>query len=135
MTTEIIPGLNIQWPWSQMILDLAKSIETRSYPLPVKYIGKELAIIETPGALGKKEGISSARIVGTVVFIKSFQYETFEQWASDYSKHLVPVDNAQFSFQAGQEKWGWVIGEVKALRIPRPAPAKRGIVFASECQI
>ena len=51
-----------------MLLSGEKTVETRGYPLPEKYVGCELAIIETPGPRGRREaGIEKARIVGTIV--------------------------------------------------------------------
>lgn len=130
-----IPGLNIQWPWSRLILDGSKTIETRSYPIPEKYLNVELAIIETPGPHGKKAGIDGARIVGTIKFSGCFRYNEFEEWAEDYDRHCVPVNDPQYKFSNETEKWGWIIKEVKGFRIPRPAPVKRGIVFATSCEI
>ena len=135
MKSRSLPGLNIQWPWTRLILEGSKTVETRGYALPEKYVNVPLAIIETPGPKGKQFGIAQARIVGTVTFSSSFRYETFEDWAEDFDRHKVAVDNPQYKFVEGQEKWGWVIASVEVLRIERPAPAKRGIVFANDCQI
>lgn len=133
--SETIPGLNIQWPWSQLILDGKKKVETRSYPLPEKYINQKLAIIETPGPKGKKFGIAEARIVGTITFSGSFKYDSFEDWAEDHDRHLVSADDPTFRYTSDQEKWAWVISEVESLKRHRPAPEKRGIVFASFCEL
>ena len=135
MRTEQIPGLNIQWPWSRLILEGKKTVETRSYPFPDKYRNVRLAIIETPGPKGKRFGIAEAKIVGIVTFSRCFQYESFEDWAMDYDRHGVPVDDPQYKFSPDQEKWGWEITNVEVLQIERPAPLKRGIVFANDCQI
>lgn len=48
-----LPGINIQWPISEMIIDGEKTIETRKYAILDKYIGQELALIETPRPKGK----------------------------------------------------------------------------------
>ena len=53
-------GINIQAPWSQLLINSDKCVETRSYALPDKYIGEELLLIETPG----KNGKFKARIIG-----------------------------------------------------------------------
>ena len=80
-TLETIPGVNIQWPWSELLLTGKKSVETRSYPLPEKYLGQWLAVIETPGPHGKREaGIDKARITGKIMFSESFQYPTLSEW-------------------------------------------------------
>ena len=131
---ENIPGVNIQWPWSSLIVSGQKTVETRSYKLPEKYIGKKLAIIETPGPRGKKEaGISKARIIGTVVFSGSFLYRTRAEWVADFDRHCVEIGNHQFEFDKNHEKWGWIVAEVVSFKNQKPAPVKRGIVFATSC--
>ena len=135
MPKRTLPGVNIQWPWSQMLLSGEKTVETRSYPLPKKYEGVELALIETPGPRGKKEaGIEKARIIGTITFSGSFQYETKKQWLGDFDRHWVGPKDVLYGFKADKEKWGWVVSTVGQTTI-QPPPEKRGIVFASECQV
>ncbi len=129
------PGLNIQWPWARLILDGIKTIETRSYSLPKKYINQPLAIIETPGSKSKQLGVTEAKIIGVVTFSECFQYKSFEVWAEDYDRHRVTVDDPQFRFSRDQEKWAWVISDIKILKNALPAPQKRGIVFAPDCLI
>lgn len=114
-----------------------KTVETRTYPLPQKYIGVELAIIETPGPRGKKEaGIDKARIVGTITFGEPFQYLSERQWKQDAKRHLVNASDIQFSWSSrGRIVWGWSVSKVTSLRRPLIAPKKRGIVFATSCSI
>ena len=51
-------GINIQAPFAELLINLEKCVETRTYPLPLKYEGEELALIETPG---KKEIFLSSK--------------------------------------------------------------------------
>ena len=133
---DVIPGINIQWPWSELILQGKKTIETRSYPIPKKHIGKPLAIIETPGPKGKKEaGIEKARIVGVVIFSGDKQYQSKSSWAADKKYHLVEENDHQYFFSKLKPKWGWTVSEVKRFKTVLPAPTSRGIVFASECRL
>jgi hypothetical protein len=134
--SETIPGINIQWPWSEMIVSGKKTVETRSYKLPDKFIGKRLAVIETPGPRGKREaGIEKARIIGTVVFSGSFRYESKEDWLGDCGRHCVDAADRQFGFSQSKEKWGWTVAEASSFGEPMPAPVKRGIVFATLCSV
>jgi hypothetical protein len=131
-----LPGVNIQWPWSALLLSGEKTIETRSYAIPDKYIGKELAIIETPGRKGKKEaGIDKARIIGTIVFGPSYKYETMRQWQLESAKHRVTAADRDFSFNPKKPKWAWPVLKVKSFKKQIPPPKRRGIVFATECNI
>lgn len=131
-----IPGLNVQWPWSQLITSGKKIVETRGYTLPSKHLGKEIALIETPGPNGKKAaGIVKARIIGTVRFSESFRYKTKAQWLSDKARHCVSPNDDLFKFKKEKPKWGWVISEVRILEAPVAAPKSRGIIFSKFCRI
>ena len=49
-------GLEMQHPWSKLLLDGKKSIETRAYDLPKALIGKRIEILQSqPG----EDGVSS----------------------------------------------------------------------------
>jgi hypothetical protein len=127
-------GINIQWPWAGLLISGKKTVETRSYPIPSKHLGKTLAIIETPG----KRRISSekkvgARIIGLIVFSDCFRYTSKKEWLKDYPRHQVPENDPNYGFDPLRQKWGWVVKEVSPLASPRNAPKKRGIVFCTRC--
>lgn len=124
------PGVNIQWPISRQILSGKKKIETRTYPLPVKYIGEPIAIIETPGRYGKFK----ARIVALAIFDKNIEYSGPKEFYKDSNKHLITRDSI-WAWQRGKKKWGWRVKEVRILRNSIDAPSPRGIVFAQGCEI
>ena len=131
-STWVGPGINIQYPWSQLLVSGEKTVETRGYPLPAKYAGKPLAIIETPGPTKPR---FKARIIGVITFSHSIQYKTYAEWDADRGRHRVPANDPAFRFRAGKKKYGWVVKEVTRLKTPVVAPSKRGIVFASACSI
>ena len=133
---RIIPGINIQWPWSQLLLSGEKTIETRSYPIPDKYIGQDLAVIETPGRDGKKKaGITTAQVIGIINFGQSKQYLSKASWLKDASHHCVKPDDPMFAYKEDTLKFGWPVLKFTKFKTPKPAPKKRGIVFASACQV
>ena len=41
----VLNGINIQFPISQLILSGDKTVETRTYPIPERYLGVDLALI------------------------------------------------------------------------------------------
>jgi predicted transcriptional regulator len=126
-----IPGLHIREPWSQLILNGSKTVETRSYPLPKKHLGQFLAIIETTGVKSSKR----AAIVGLVRFDSCHRYSSKRQWESEKSLHRVSPDDPSFRYVEGKEKWAWVVGRVIQLNATIAPPKKRGIVFATSCSI
>ena len=58
-------GINIQAPFAELLINLESVF--RTYPLPLKYEGEELALIETPGKTGKFKAEC-----GTITFSHSF---------------------------------------------------------------
>lgn len=133
---HLLDGINIQWPWSELLISGKKTIETRGYPLPERLAGKQLALIETPGKKGRKEaGIVSARIVGTITFKKSYMYGSKKDWTKEYDLHLVPENDIVYGYTAQKPKWGWVVESVVRLAEPVSPPKKRGIVYAKNCRV
>lgn len=124
-------GLNVQIPWSCFLIDGDKSVETRSYPLPTKYEGIELALIETPG----KYGNFKSRIIGTITFSHSFKYPDKQSWKDDYNRHKIEELDEFYSWNPNKSKYGWVVSNVKKFTSSIPAPAKKGIIFTKNCQV
>lgn len=120
-------GLNIQAPWSTLLINGQKTVETRSYPLPQKYEGIELALIETPGKSGKFK----ARITGTITFSHSFLYQDKQAWVCDYNRHKVAEDDKLYSWSPYKLKYGWVVSNIKKFEKSLDIPQRRGIVFTS----
>jgi len=124
------PGINIQWPWSQLIIEGKKTVETRTYDIPEKHRGVELLLIETPGPRGKKEaGIEKARIIGSVTFVETYKYKTKKQWSSERDKHLVDNSDKFYGWNKKKEKWGWEVSNFTKHKDPVIAKSPRGIIF------
>lgn len=123
-------GINIQYPWSQLLINGDKCVETRGYPLPNKYLGETLALIETPGKIGKFK----ARIIGTIVFSHCFQYDSYQEWISDYNRHLVKSDNPYFGWN-NKPKYGWVVCQINKFDQVISAPENKGIIFTNNCML
>jgi len=121
-------GLNIQAPWSTLLINGQKSVETRSYRLPQRLEGVELALIETPGKSAKFK----SRIIGTITFSGCFQYSSKEQWQDDNSRHKVDINDKTYGWK-DKPKFGWIVQSVKKFKKPVDPPAKRGIIYANNC--
>ena len=127
---KVYPGVNIQWPISELIVSGEKVIETRTYPLPEKFIGQEIALIETPG----KNGKFKARITAIIKFEESFEYKTKAEFYRDAKKHCV-TPNSDWKWDPQKGKWGWPVTVVKKLKKPCAPPRSRGIIFAKNCKV
>lgn len=120
-------GINIQTPWSELLINGDKSVETRSYHLPEKYMGEELALIETPGRYGRFK----ARIIGTITFSHSFKYPDQKAWQHDYNRHCVETNDPLYNWKDDKPKYGWVVSKVKKFKNPVDITKRKGIIFTT----
>lgn len=124
-----LQGINIQWPISQEILEGRKIIETRTYPIPNKFIGINLFFIETPGLKGNFK----ARIVGTIRFSGFKIYKDINEFRNDESKHLVEK-GSEWDWK-DKPKYGWIIDNIEVFNKKYLAPPKRGYVYTSKISL
>lgn len=124
-------GINIQNPWSLLLISGIKSVETRHYPLPKKYEGVELALIETPG----KRGNFKSRIIGTITFSHSFKYPDEQTWKEDYNRHKVEEEDKNYGWNNDKSKYGWVVSNINKFDTYISPPLKRGIIFTKDCTV
>lgn len=120
-------GVNIQTPWSELLINGVKSVETRTYHLPEKYMGEELALIETPGRYGRFK----ARIIGTITFSHSFKYPDQKAWQDDRNRHCVSVDDPIYNWKDDKPKYGWVVSKVTKFDKPLDIRKRKGIIFTT----
>lgn len=131
-----LPGINIQYPWARLILEGKKTVKTRSYPIPIKYVNQPLAVIETPGKHGLRDvGISESNVIGIVVFSDSFNYTSKSMWEKDYKRHCVSLEDPLYGWKREKTKFDWTVEKAILLQDPVRAPKKRGIIFASSCKV
>lgn len=127
-----LPGVNIQAPWAQELISGRKRIETRFYPLPTKWIGQPLAIIETPG----KAGRFKRRIAGLVIFGQSWCYADRAAFTRDREKHRVKTDDPVFGWRdASKPKWAWPVRWVMPYQQPLPPDFRAGMRYARAVEI
>ena len=130
-----LPGLNINWPFSQLILAGVKTIVTRPYALGHRNIAQphvEMWLVETRApedALAKGWVLAGgaavaprpeeAQIVCTVTFLRSDKYESLAAFQADRKNHRIA-------------KAGTTIGTVKA-RVTRGV-CRLFAAFRSQCR-
>ena len=130
---KIVPGINIQWPWSEKIINGVKTIETRTYPIPKYLLNRYLALLETSGDLELYKRFQT-RIIGLIKFSDSFRYSSKTQWKQDFKKHCVP-NTSKYTYKDKNIKWGWTISDIICFDKPQKAPKTRGIKFTKKCRI
>ncbi len=123
-------GINIQYPISQLILNGQKTIETRTYPIPEKYLGQDMLMIETPGKTGKFK----SRIVAIIRFDFCSQYKNSNAFYKDIKLHHVTPDS-NWAWIEGKPKWGWKITKLVTIKSPIKITKKIGIKFTNEISL
>lgn len=122
-------GINIQWPISEEITSGRKTIETRTYSLPEKYINQEMLLIETPG----KSQAFKSRIVAIIQFTSSTEYKSKAEFYKDTHKHLVDKDSP-WAWK-DKKKYGWEVRVIKKFPSPIEFSKKKGIVFTTNISL
>lgn len=127
-------GLNIQWPFSQLILMGVKTEEVREYDLGHRKIctaSEETWIVETRGlhAHATTDAIcaglevaprpQAAQIVGTVTFDSASKYDGTHAFRSARDRHRI-ADGSKFDWDGKGSRYGWRVGTARALRNPVP---------------
>jgi hypothetical protein len=130
MNNNTYTGLNIQWPISELILEGKKVVETRTYPIPEKYIGKELVLIETPGKLGKFK----ARMTAIIKVTRCFKYRDKDDFYLDIDRHMVTPESI-WAWDDDKPKYGWELEVLKIFSSKIPFQKQKGIVFTKDIQI
>ena len=128
----VLRGLNIQYPFSQLILAKLKDTEVRDYALGHRSIAnpdEEMFLIETPPKNQASAAVDhidlgppprQAQVVGTVSFSKSEQYKKQAAWNLDRRRHRIKRGSA-LDWQEGQgDKHAWRIGQVRCFQEPVP---------------
>ena len=121
-----IPGLNIQYPWSKFILDGLKTIETRNYECPKKFLNVPILLIETKRINGE-----GAKGVGIIVIKSSDKYQSLEAYNQDFHEHMVEENSAYFWNDPSKPKFRWIIDLAVPLLAELEVKKNRGYVWTS----
>jgi hypothetical protein len=116
-------GLEMQQPYSDLLVDGSKSIESRSYPLPEALLDTKIEILQSEKG---QDGVSSVpnrvalhnssdnssspllKRIGWVTFSKCIQYTSCEEFEADREKHLVHP-NSGYCWNYERPMFGWVV--------------------------
>ncbi len=132
VVTLALPGLNVQWPFSQLMLAGAKTCETRGYALGhrnIAWAGVEHWIVETrgPTAVASKNAVIGdavvgarpvkTQIVGTVVFSASVPYADRHTFCLDAAAHRINAGGV-YDWRGNGEMQAWRVASVRRLAHP-----------------
>lgn len=109
-------ALEVQQPWSRLLLEQKKTVEARSYPLPDGLLGRRIYLLEShaQGSLQSSlaNNFQTNSIIGSVVFSKVIEYNSQDEFQSDEESHLVSRDSP-FGWTLGTERmYGWIVQNI-----------------------
>ena len=144
-------GINIQYPFSRLILFGVKTVEVRTYPLGDRNLGgdyEDLFLIETPGSRNLKGALvdrrypigpppSVAQVIGIVRFSSSEQYANMYRskkhpskyqchmpsWNKHRSKHRIE-EGGHYDWNRKDARYAWYVDNVQPFSEPVPAGEK-----------
>ena len=137
-TVSCMPGLNIQWPFSQLILLGVETEESRRYALGhhnIAHANLEYWIVETKGKTNKTTRRTNgaivgdfhipprpnaAHIVGTVTFSKDTKrHKDQNSFHQARDKHCI-AEGSDKDWDGTGDCFGWQVSKVRALTTPMP---------------
>jgi len=131
-------GLNIQWPFSQLLVAGVKVKEVRSYGLnhrsPNILPGEEVWLIETLGTVqapanaltdGARIGErpTKAHIIGTITFSHAEPYGSVRAFRADAASHCIK-EGRDKDWDGRGERYAWHVSSVRLLQTPVPVAHK-----------
>ena len=129
--------MNVQWPFSQLLMLGVKMKEARKYALDkrgVANVGEEMWLVETrgdPGTDAKQLAQAEmsdevigprpdkSHIIGTITFSHSWPYCNQASFHGDVAAHRVKKGGSEDWSGVGQMH-GWSVRSVRALETPVP---------------
>ena len=137
-----LPGLNINWPFSQLILAGLKKVEARRYDLGCQNTAppdQEMWLVETPGdpqALAKGMALDGdariaprpqhAQIVGTLTFSRADRYESLESFRSERECHRIG-QGGKYDWHGEGDMYAWRVSGTRRLVEPVPQLGRKGV--------
>ena len=134
MASEVKYVLEVQAPFSRLILSGEKSIETRSYQLPEDLLHTSIVLCESAPGLDGVSGLSDSVIksqaglllIGEIHVSHSKEYTSQKEWDEDREWHQVPSDSAyEWTPTEIGRRYGWYIQRVTVYPEPLSVPAMR----------
>lgn len=136
--------LEVQAPFSRLILSGKKSIETRSYQLPEDLLHSSILLCESlPGIDGVSalsdnvlESQTGLSLIGEIIISHSKEYVSQREWSEDREDHQVPSDSVyEWAPTESGRRYGWYISSVTAYEQPLSVPAMRRRLNVRTCLV
>ena len=131
--TLCLRGLNVQYPFSQLLLAGTKTAEVRDYEFghrKIAFPGEETTV-ETRGPPAQPsrnaaiDGVdvgarpAASQLVGTITFSHSEPYESRAAFRADAAAHRIQEDGPR-DWDGTGERHAWRVASVRPLTVPVP---------------
>ena len=131
-------GLNVQWPFSQLLLSGKKTIEVRAYALGhrgIAHADEDMWLVETIGRtedanrnavcsdLAMPPRPTKAQVIGIVRFASSKKYASTMAFRTDSLYHRIRPEGA-YHWNGEGERHGWIVASARMIAEPIPNPLK-----------
>ena len=123
--------IEVQMPWSELMLERKKTIEVRSYVLPKALLGRKIYILQSPcnessaskigdqidlcrvGDVDADDSSSHVKLVGWCIFNKIIDFHSESAFYAASDQHLVTPDSI-FRWKNGITNclYGWEVEQV-----------------------
>jgi mRNA N6-methyladenine demethylase len=115
-------ALEMQESWAQLLLHGTKSIETRSYRLPLALLGKRIHILQSPngtagmsplGNIPTTDDLDQLSVPGWCQFSEMIEYRNRHDFDRDAHRHQVHSNSSGYGWKQGHTNviYGWVVKE------------------------
>ena len=124
--------LEVQAPFSRLILIGKKSIETRAYNLPEELLGVKILLCESEPGLDGISGVGNIvidsqkglSIIGEIIISQSTEYKSQIEWDNDRDAHQVPKESSyEWAPTESGRRFGWRIQHVVVYDVAKSVPA------------
>lgn len=127
--------------WAARLLNGSKTIEVRSWPLPIDLTNTPIALVATEGPEGQATlgddvvaGQADGHVVGEVVFAAVKRYESAEAFWGDEAQHGVPRGSVYGWADTTTVLYGWCVGRSVPYAAPMPLPAMKRVQRSLYCK-
>lgn len=126
----MLPAINVQYPFGQLIISGDKTIETRTYKVPESMKGRNVILIET----ARPKNIEPTKALGIIIFDEDFKYKSRKEFRLDYARHRVS-ETSLWDWTDEKGKWGWNVRVIEKFDGPTSIQGIRGIRFTKSLEI
>ena len=137
--SDLTVALEVQKPFSTLILSGLKSIETREYPLIDCLLGSKIMLLQSSDSshssslqsmIGPETTISGSdggvEIIGHITISECYEYQDWEHWDRERPLHQVSrASKFEMENKGALRRYGWKISTYEAYEVSEKFTLRR----------